>query len=86
MLPELEEAVATMLRGYSAVIPCHFPVSYPLPYFRGRKRLIRVTLVDCKPFGFAPLLEQEMYVGNHSGAWSDQTTFTSQQAESIVNG
>jgi hypothetical protein len=86
LLPEIEEAVATMVRGESAVIPVHFPVSYPVPYFRGRKRLIRVALVDCKPFGFAPVLEQEMFVGNHSGAWSDQTALTPQQAESIANG
>lgn len=86
LLPEIEEAVATMRRGDSHIVPVHFPASYPIPYFRGRKRLIRVHLVDSKPYGFAPILEQELMLGRHSGAWQDQTQLTPQQVESIVNG
>ena len=83
MLPELEEAVCEMTRGTTRIVPVHFPVSYELPQFRGTKRLIKVELVDCKPYGFPPVLERELYVGQHAGGRLDTTTLTPEQHESI---
>lgn len=83
VLPEIEEAIHGLERGGRAVIRCHFPVHYPLPAMRGRSRLIEVTLVDCKPFRFAPVLEDEMFVGTASRGVLDMTTLTPDQHESI---
>lgn len=84
MLPELEEAVYGMTRGQSVTVRTHCPVSHPLPYFRGRARLYRLTLVDCKPYGFPPVLEKELHVGPRSGAWIDRATVTLKQQAGIA--
>ena len=81
--PELEEAICEMTRGTSRIVPVHFPVSYPLPQFRGTKRLIKVDLVDCKPMGYPPVLERELYVGERAKGRLDATTLTPDQHESI---
>ena len=83
MLPEVEEALHELERGQSRIVPVHFPVSHPIPQFRGQKRLIRVTLVDCKPFAFAPVIERELFAGPHSGAWLDGTSLTPAQHQSL---
>lgn len=74
VLPELEEAVAGLRRGETAVVRVHFPVHYPLPVLRGRTRLIEVKLLDVKPFGFPPVVEDDLYVGPKSGAFIPPTT------------
>jgi hypothetical protein len=78
MLLELEEAVYGMTRGQSVTVRAHCPVSHPLPYFRGRARLFRIQLVDCKPYQHPPILEDELHVGRFSGKWIDRTTLTPQ--------
>lgn len=80
LMPEIEEGLYELERGQSAIVPVHFPVSHEIPQFRGTKRLYRVTLVDCKPFRFAPVIERELWAGKHSGAWADTTQFTPEQA------
>lgn len=56
LVPALEAEVRTMRRGESRIVPVEFPLHHPIPFYRGRKRLIKVTLVDTKPYGEAPNL------------------------------
>jgi hypothetical protein len=83
LMPELEEAVYALSRGETRIVPVHFPIHHPLAYFRGRRRLIRLTLVDVKPFGWPPVLDAELFVGPRSGRWMDTTTLTTQQLEGM---
>ena len=83
LVPELEEAICEMTRGSTRIVPVHFPVSYPLPQFRGTKRLIKVELVDCKPMGYPPVVERELYVGQYAKGRLDGTTLTPDQHGSI---
>ena len=79
LMAELEEAVLGMTRGETRVVPVHFPIHYGLQYFRGRRRLIRVTLVDVKAWGHAPVIDAELFVGPKSGRWVDTTTMSAEQ-------
>lgn len=83
LMPELEEAVYTLTRGETRVVPVHFPVHHSLPYFRGRRRLIRLTLVDVKPLSWPPVLDAELYLGPRSGRFVDHTTLSTAQHEGI---
>lgn len=84
LLPEIEEAVYGLTRGQRCTVRAHFPIDYPLPFLRGRARLIEVTLLDCKPFGFPPNVEDDLYVGPNSGAWQHKANLTDVQHESIA--
>jgi hypothetical protein len=84
MLPELEEAVANMKRGDTQIVPVHFPISHQIPYFRGRRRLIRATLVDCKPFGAPPILEDELRILLASQRIVDTAVLTDAQQKGMV--
>jgi hypothetical protein len=42
-----------------------------------------VVLVDCKPHGYAPVLEQELLQGSLTGAVADTTTLTQAQQQAI---
>lgn len=79
LMPELEEAVYALSRGETQIVPVHFPVHHPLGYFRGKRRLIRLSLVDVKPLGWPPVLDAELFVGPRSGRWADTTTLSAQQ-------
>jgi hypothetical protein len=72
---ELEDAILDMTRGEVRVVPVHFGLDYPFPPYRGQRRLIQVTLIDHKPFGYAPVIERELIV-NRTGAGLDTTTCT----------
>ncbi len=61
MLPELEAAILGMKRGGTSIVKVHVPVHYPLPYLRGRIRLIEVTLIDVKPNSHPPVLDEDLY-------------------------
>ena len=69
--PELEEAIYGMRRGQAKTLPVHFPSHYAFPPYRNSRRLIRLTMVDCKPYGFAPVLEDELWLGPKSGKFVD---------------
>lgn len=69
MVPELEEAIYSLTRGQTTIVQATFPMHHPIAYFRGRKRLIELTLVDVKRFGFAPVIDEELKVGPKSGRW-----------------
>lgn len=79
LLPELEERVASMTRGTTTVLGVHYPIHYPVPFLRGQRRLMRVTLVDCKPDGYPPVLEQELLRGVTSGSVADRVTLSREQ-------
>jgi hypothetical protein len=67
--------VLQMARGEVRVVPVHFPLSYPFPPYRGQRRLIRVTLIDHKPHGYPPVVEDELIV-NPIGSAIDTTVCT----------
>src|SRR5256885_8770417 len=84
-LPELEAAILGLTRGQEVIVPVHVPVHYPMPYLRGRRRLVRVQLIDTKPFGFPPILEQDLHVIGAS-APIELSALTPQQTAAILNG
>lgn len=49
LVPQLEAEVRTMKRGESRIVPVEMPLHHPIAFYRGRKRLFKVTLVDTKP-------------------------------------
>lgn len=69
LLPQLEEAVYNLKRGEKTIVKCVFPQHSAVGYLRGRQRLIEVTLLDVKPFGYPPVVEQDLQVGPKSGAY-----------------
>lgn len=79
LMPELEEAVYSLTRGETRIVPVHFPVHHALGYFRGRRRLIRLSLIDVKPLSWPPVLDAELFVGPNSGRWADTTTLSAAQ-------
>jgi hypothetical protein len=81
-VPELEDAVAGLTRGAFTDIAVHFPAHYPIPPYAGQRRLFRVTLHDCKPAGFAPVLESEMLV-NRLGSGARTTEFSARQLDGM---
>lgn len=83
LLPELEEAILRLDRGDKAVIPVHIPMHFPLAGLRGQRRLIDVHLVDCKPWGYPPTLERELYV-NSAGSAIDHSDLTDAQHHGIL--
>ena len=60
------------------------PITYPVPYMRGKRRLLKVKLVDVKPYGFPPVIEDEMFVGAHSGATQDKATLTPEEHAGVA--
>ena len=79
----MKRAVYELPRGQDRTIPVHVPVHYPVSYMQGKRRLIRVHLIDCKPYGFAPVVEDELIVGTRSRAVVDSTTISERQGAGI---
>ena len=71
--PEIEDALLQMQRGQVVIVPVHFGLDYPFGPYRGQRRLIRVTLIDHKPNGYAPVIEEEL-ITNTAGRAIDMTT------------
>lgn len=89
LAPELEEAIYDLARGESRIVPVHFPIHYPVPYYQGKRRLIRVTLNDAKPLGWAPTLEQELLCGLEGGTALQVADYNARQLEGmqeVANG
>ena len=64
LLPEVEQAIMNLQRGETTIKRIHFPMTTkPVGGLAlgGQARLIRIELVDCKPFGLPPVLEDEFY-------------------------
>ena len=77
LMPELEAAVYALQRDESRIVPVHFPVHYPVPFYAGQRRLIRVTLNDVKSQGWAPTLADDMLPQGL------RTDFTAQQRTAL---
>lgn len=60
LLPQIEEAVYELKRFERKIVKVQFPISSPVGYLRGRQRLIEVSLLDCKPFGYPPVVEEDL--------------------------
>ena len=86
LLPELEEAIYETPRGQATIVPVHVPIHHPIPQLRGTKRLIRLTVIDVKPYVFAPTIETELFVGELGRRAHDAVTLTPQQHDSILAG
>ena len=78
LLPELADAVAGMQRGQTRIVRVHFPLSWPLEEVRGQTKLLEVMLVDCKPAGLAPVLDDEFH-RSPSGFRKDAMLQTAEQ-------
>jgi hypothetical protein len=85
MLPEMEEAVASMTVGDRRVVHVHFPAHYDYAPLRGQSRVMTLTLLDAKPFGLAPIIEREVLRGTASGALKDVTELTAHQIDRLVS-
>lgn len=69
MLPEIEERVLSMKRGEKEIIKASFPASHPVPFLRGRKRLIEISLFDCKANSHPPVVEDDLNILPKSGRY-----------------
>ena len=61
LLPDLEAAIPTMQRGEERIVKAACGLDNPIPQYRNQKRLFRITLLDCKPFGYPPVLEEDLH-------------------------
>ena len=84
VLPEIEEALASMLVGERRILHVHYPSHYDYATLRGQSRVITVHLLDVKPFGIAPVIDREQFVGNNSKRAIDATTLTDSQMGKIL--
>ena len=84
LLPELEEAVAGLQSGDRQIVTLHYPGHYEYQTLASQQRLVAVTLLDTKPYRVPPVVEQELFVGNHTGAWLDSTTLTASQIDDVT--
>lgn len=84
LAPELEEAVYELKRGESKIVPVHFPAHYEVPFYRGKRRLIRVTLNDAKPLCWSPNLEDEVLRGVRAGSAMHARDYTQRQLTGMV--
>ena len=82
LMPEIEGAILTMRRGEIRTIPVHFPINHSLAYFRGRRRLIRIGLLDVKPFAAPVGLEEEIRV--KAGTVMDKLLLTERQQQAVA--
>lgn len=86
VLPELQEAVASMDVGSTRLVRVHFPVHYQLAAYRGQTRLFQVQLLDVKPYRLPPVVDEEHLVGARSGSTLDATTLNEAQLADAVEG
>jgi hypothetical protein len=84
VLPELEEALASMTVGERRIVHLHYPAHYEYGPLRGQSRIVTVTLLDAKPFVLAPVIEREVLRGRTSGALKDVTELTEHQIVRMV--
>lgn len=79
VLPQVEEALCGMERGDARLLRVHFPMSWPVDAVRGDTRILRICLQDCKPFGYAPTIEEELLQASGSRRYIDTTDLTPEQ-------
>lgn len=84
VLPQLEATAASLRCGDSRITRVMYPQHYPLDFMRNQTRLFRVTLLDAKPYSFAPVIDRELLVDAASGRVLDSTNFTAAQVTEMV--
>lgn len=85
LLPQIEDAVLGMERGQTCSVRVQFPTHYPVPFLRGRARLIEITLIDCKGHHAPPVVDEELH---HlpNGGLVDPAVLTPPQQEMLTDG
>lgn len=83
LLPQIEERLYEMRPRESSVLKVHFPEWWPSDA-RSQDCVLRVTLLDTKPYRLPPVVGDEYMVGVRSGARIDHTTMTQAQLEDIA--
>ena len=78
VLPEIETAIAGMTRGQTRTVSVHFPIHHPVPFLRGKTRLIEVWLIDTKPFQGPPVVDEELFI-SPVGAVMDSASYSAEQ-------
>lgn len=75
LLPDLERQVLDHLDGQPFIAEVLYPLHYAIPFLRGQKRLMEVTVVDWKVNAGMPVLEEDALHG------IDLTPYTPDQQE-----
>lgn len=63
LAPEIEAAVTEMKVGEERLVEVHFPPWSGVAHYRGQRKLLRVRLLDAKPYSFAPVLSDVAFAG-----------------------
>lgn len=85
VLAQVEEALVGMERGDAKLLRVFFPLAWPAKELRGETRILRVCLLDIKPFGYHPTLEDELLRGTASRRAIDTTTMTPSQLKDFFD-
>lgn len=85
VLPQVREALVGMERGDARLLRVHFPLTWPAEELRGETRILRLCLLDIKPFGYPPTIEDELLRGTGSRAAIDTTTLTPAQLKDFFD-
>lgn len=83
VLPQIEEAIGQLVVGDSAMVRVMYPQHFELAWLRGQTRIMRVTLLDAKPFRIAPTIDNEVFVGT-LGTLLDATQLTKPQIGELL--
>lgn len=84
VLPEIEEAIASLTVGESKLVRVHFPVEYGFAPYRGQTRIFHVELLDAKPYRLPPVIDSELLWGSRSGSTIDAITLNGCQLSDMV--
>lgn len=84
VLPQIEQALATLPVGESRLLKLHFPAWWPNQFVRLKSLITRVTLFDAKPFRLPPVVDSELLVDDRSGRLLDTTQHTEAQIKDLV--
>jgi len=71
VLPEIEVALTEMAPAESKIITINFPYWFPQTNlgtgevldYAGKEKLYEITMIDIKPYGYAPVLAQHLFRG-----------------------
>lgn len=63
LAPEIESKLLEMKPGEECLLPIQHPAWSSVANYRGQRKIIRLRLLDCKPFSYAPVLADEAFAG-----------------------
>lgn len=61
LAPDLERTLLEMQPEEERFERIHFPLWYPLSAYRGQSRILRIRLLDAKPYALPPSLDESFY-------------------------